>query len=197
MSEQTFREGIGGQGSGVTIAYASAGVHLAAEANDRSAASLDPDTQSPTPDPRRGRRFQPVRTSRVRSARVMIAVLVVAAAIGYLIYNGFQSTTVYYLTVSELKAKGPAAGAVRVAGIVQANTVQRSADDATVRFTIADGGGSLPVVYSGMVPDIFGPGIQVVVEGHYTADGVFQANTLLAKCPSKFTAAVPTPVKVQ
>jgi cytochrome c-type biogenesis protein CcmE len=140
------------------------------------------------------RRFEGSPIGRARSMRVLVAVLVVVAAIGYLIYTGFQSTTVYYLTVSELKAKGPAAGAVRVAGIVQANTVQRSPSDGVIRFTIADSGGSLPVVYKGMVPDIFGPGIQVVVEGHYTADGVFQANTLLAKCPSKFTAAVPTPV---
>ncbi|HVC35250.1 MAG TPA: cytochrome c maturation protein CcmE [Chloroflexota bacterium] len=142
------------------------------------------------------RRLEPGPASRARSVRVVVAVLIVVSAIGYLIYTGFQSTTVYYLTVSELKAKGPAAGAVRVAGIVQANTVVRSANDATVHFTIADQGGSLPVVYQGMVPDIFGPGIQVVVEGHYTAGSLFQADTLLAKCPSKFTAAVPTPVSV-
>ena len=139
------------------------------------------------------RRLEPAPVGHARSARVLVAVLVVVAAIGYLIYTGFQSTTVYYLTVTELKAKGPSAGAVRVAGIVQEGTVQRSTNDSTVRFTIADGGGQLPVVYKGMVPDIFGPGIQVVVEGHYTADGLFQANTLLAKCPSKFTAEIPTP----
>jgi cytochrome c-type biogenesis protein CcmE len=136
--------------------------------------------------------------SRTRNAQILIAALVVVAAIGYLIYNGFQSASVYYLTVGELKAKaaGPAgmfAPAVRVAGVVQAGSVQRSDTDSTVRFTIADGGGSLPVVYKGMVPDIFGPGIQVVVEGHYV-NGEFQATTLLAKCPSKFTAAVPTPI---
>src|SRR5579875_3545909 len=109
------------------------------------------------------RRFEVPPSSRTKATRVMIAAMIVVAAIGYLIYTGFQSTTVYYLTVSELKAKGPASGAVRVAGIVQEGTVQRSANDATVRFTIADQGGSLPVVYKGMTPDIFGPGIQVVV----------------------------------
>jgi cytochrome c-type biogenesis protein CcmE len=63
-----------------------------------------------------------------------------------------------------------------------------------ITFTISDSNGqSLPVVYSGIVPDIFAPGIQVVVEGHYTGQGPFQAQTLLAKCPSKFTAATPTP----
>lgn len=190
MSEQTFVEGIRDQGSGISAVSTRAGVNFSVEASDRPAASLDA-------TPHHGRRFAPVQPSRTRSARVIVAVLVVVAAIGYLIYTGFQSTTVYYLTVKELKARGPAAGAVRVAGVVQANTVERSTNDSTVRFTIADDGGSLPVVYQGMVPDIFGPGIQVVVEGHYNTDGVFQANTLLAKCPSKFTAAVPTPVKVR
>jgi cytochrome c-type biogenesis protein CcmE len=144
------------------------------------------------------RRLQPNPVSRIRSTRVIIAALVVVAAIGFLIYTGFQSTSVYYLTVSELKARGASPvglsfGDVRVAGIVQDGSVQRSASDSTVHFVVSDEGGTLPVVYKGMVPDIFGPGIQVVVEGRY-ADGTFQATSLLAKCPSKFTAEVPTPV---
>lgn len=141
------------------------------------------------------RRFESKSTSRVRSARVIVAALVVVAAIGYLVYNGFQSTTVYYLTVAELKAKSADVGSVRVAGIVAENSVQRTDSDSTIHFTISDSGASMPVVYKGLVPDIFGPGIQVVVEGHYNnATGVFEASTLLAKCPSKFTAAVPTPI---
>ncbi len=188
MSEQTFVEGIRDRGSGVTAVSTRTEAHGSVEASNHPAASLDSN---------RGRRFAPVQPSRARSARVAVAVLVVVAAIGYLIYTGFQSTSVYYLTVKELKAQGPLVGAVRVAGVVQPNSIERSTTDSTIRFTIADDGGSLPVVYRGMVPDIFGPGIQVVVEGHYNADGVFQANNLLAKCPSKFTAAVPTPVKVQ
>lgn len=141
------------------------------------------------------RRFESQSTSRVRSARVIVAALVVVAAIGYLVYNGFQSTTVYYLTVAELKAKSADVGSVRVAGIVAENSVQRTDSDSTIHFTISDSGASMPVVYKGLVPDIFGPGIQVVVEGHYNnATGVFEASTLLAKCPSKFTAAVPTPI---
>jgi cytochrome c-type biogenesis protein CcmE len=144
------------------------------------------------------RRLSPSPTSRTRSATVVAAALIVIAAIGYLIYNGFQSTSVYYLTVTELQARqssplGLGNSQVRVAGIVQANSVTRSTSDSTIDFTIADDGGKLPVVYKGLVPDIFGPGIQVVVEGRYV-NGTFQASTLLAKCPSKFTAAVPTPI---
>ncbi|HEX5416023.1 MAG TPA: cytochrome c maturation protein CcmE [Chloroflexota bacterium] len=141
------------------------------------------------------RRFESQPTSRIRSARVIVAALVVVAAIGYLVYNGFQSTSVYYLTVAELQSKGADVGSVRVAGIVAENSLQRSTTDSTIRFTVTDSGASMPVVYKGLVPDIFGPGIQVVVEGHYNhATGVFEASTLLAKCPSKFTAAVPTPI---
>jgi cytochrome c-type biogenesis protein CcmE len=135
--------------------------------------------------------------SRARSARVIVAAFVILAAIGFLIYSGFQSTSVYYLTVSELKARaasplGIGNSQVRVAGVVQDNSVVRSTTDSTIQFTVTDDGGQLPVVYKGLVPDIFGPGIQVVVEGRYV-NGTFQATTLLAKCPSKFTAAVPTP----
>ncbi len=54
---------------------------------------------------------------------------------------------------------------------------------------MADEGGALPVTYRGAVPDIFGPDIEVVVEGKWTPGGVFVADTLLAKCPSKFEAA--------
>jgi cytochrome c-type biogenesis protein CcmE len=143
------------------------------------------------------RRFDAIPTSPIRSVKVIVAALVVIAAIGYLIYTGFQSTSVYYLTVGELKASSSAAashvGDVRVAGIVDDGSVVRTAGDPTVRFSMSDAGGSIPVVYKGLVPDIFGPGIQVVVEGKYT-NGTFQAGTLLAKCPSKFTAEVPTPV---
>ncbi len=73
--------------------------------------------------------------------------------------------------------------------LVYANTQA----NAVYYFTISDGGHTLPVVYSGIVPDIFRPGITVVVEGHYTGQGPFQAQTLLAKCPSKFQAATPGP----
>jgi cytochrome c-type biogenesis protein CcmE len=47
----------------------------------------------------------------------------------------------------------------------------------------------LPVVYKGIVPDIFAPGIQVVVEGRLNGSGTMEATTLLAKCPSRFTSS--------
>lgn len=112
---------------------------------------------------------------------------VVAACVGYLVFSTGSSQTQYYRTVAELK-KDPAVGDARVLGTVQ-NDVVRDAGGLEVRFTATEDGASMPVEYRGQLPDIFRPGIQVVVEGRLESDGVFHARTLLAKCPSRFTTA--------
>jgi cytochrome c-type biogenesis protein CcmE len=118
--------------------------------------------------------------------------LAILGAVIYLIYANTQANAAFYLTVSELKSCTTcAAQSIRVAGVVQAGSVVNNEQNQQISFVIADSGQSLPVVYSGIVPDIFGPGITVVVEGHYTGTGPFQAQTLLTKCPSKFQAATP------
>ena len=123
-----------------------------------------------------------------------LAGVVILAAVAYLIYANTQSNAAYDLTVSQLRQCGTCASQeMRVEGTVQKGSIQR--DDAAQRisFMISDGSQSLSVVYTGVVPDIFNAGIQVVVEGHYSGQGAFQASTLLTRCPSKFTAATPTP----
>ena len=132
---------------------------------------------------------------RVFPLKFVVAGAIVLVAIGYLVLTGLSSASVYYLTVGELQgqAAGSATGGigtrpVRVSGDVVPGSIAR--DGSTVRFAIADGGGSLPVIYSGVIPDIFGDNMQVVVEGRTGPDGTFQATNLFAKCPSKFEAAV-------
>ena len=123
----------------------------------------------------------------------IVAGLAILGAVIYLIFTSTQANALYYLTVSELKSCTTCATqSVRVAGFVQAGSIVRDDQKQQISFVIADGGHTLPVVYSGIVPDIFRPGIQVVVEGHYMGQGPFQAQTLLAKCPSKFQSATPT-----
>ncbi len=122
--------------------------------------------------------------------QLAVVALVILGAVGYLVYSGLRAN-VYYQTVGELQA-GSAAMAgrqVRVAGLVTHDPIAREESGAVVRFTMADEGGTLPVTYRGAVPDIFGPDIEVVVEGKWTPEGGFVADTLLAKCPSKFDAA--------
>jgi len=114
-----------------------------------------------------------------------IPVAVVAACVGYLIYTASGGTSEYYVTVSELRAHAQT-GDVRVAGVVQ-DDVQKSDGGLHVTFTEKDGTASMPVEYSGTLPDIFKPGITVVAEGRLGADGVFHARALLAKCPSRFS----------
>lgn len=113
--------------------------------------------------------------------------VVVAACVGYLIFSATASSAEYYQTIPEVKAH-PVAGQVRVLGIVE-DGYQRQGDQ--LSFTASDGHAAMPVVYSGTVPDIFQPGIEVVVEGRLSQDGVFHASTLLTKCPSRFIAKSP------
>ncbi len=112
---------------------------------------------------------------------------VVAVCVGYLIYSASGGSAEYYLTVSELRAH-PQAGDVRVAGVVQ-DDVRKDDGGLHVTFTEKDATASVPVDYTGTLPDIFQPGITVVAEGTLGADGVFHARTLLAKCPSRFSTS--------
>ncbi len=126
--------------------------------------------------------------------KFVVVGVVLLAALGYLIFNSVSTSAEYYLTVGELKNKGAQVYSqnVRVAGIVDGATIVKNAG--TLQFTAEDASGKLPVVYKGgAVPDIFGPGIQVVVEGKYGSDGTFQANNLLAQCPSKYEDSVKAP----
>jgi cytochrome c-type biogenesis protein CcmE len=139
--------------------------------------------QTDQPQPRRRKRRLPW--------SFVLAGVAIAAAVIYLVAANTGASAEYYLTISELRhCTSCDARAVRVAGVVAANSVVRNDATQIVHFTITDAGGSLPVVYGGTVPDIFRPGIQVVVEGHLV-NGVFQADNLLAKCPSKFQSATP------
>jgi cytochrome c-type biogenesis protein CcmE len=117
--------------------------------------------------------------------RWSIPALVVAACVGYLIYSASGGSAEYYLTVSQLRSH-TVSGDVRVAGVVQTD-VQKTEGGLHVTFTEKDGTASMPVDYTGTLPDIFRPGITVVAEGRLGSDGVFHAHTLLAKCPSRFS----------
>jgi cytochrome c-type biogenesis protein CcmE len=116
----------------------------------------------------------------------VLPALVVAGCVGYLIYASGGSAE-YYLTVTELRTH-TGTGDVRVAGVVQ-DDIQKSDGGLHVTFTEKDGTASMPVDYSGTLPDIFKPGITVVAEGKLGSDGVFHARALLAKCPSRFSTA--------
>ena len=124
----------------------------------------------------------------LKRKRLLIGGLLVCLALAYLVYFGLQGSTVYYLTVSEIKRQGDSIydQNVRVAGKVAPGSVAWEAKRSVLRFTITDGQQSLPVVYEGIVPDAFRVGGDVVVEGKLGLDGIFQAKRLLVRCPSKY-----------
>jgi cytochrome c-type biogenesis protein CcmE len=99
------------------------------------------------------------------------------------------------MTIKEVQSCSACAGqTVRVAGFVSPAGVTQINQARAISFLITDTATDtvlkMPVVYRGVVPDTVRAGTQVVVEGQYVR-GVFQASTLLAKCPSKFQAATP------
>ncbi len=128
------------------------------------------------------------RRARSIPAKLVMVAAVIVAAVGYLVFTAVQTSAVYYMTVSELLASGQAAHGqpVRVAGNVVPGSIQQEAGTLVVNFQAEDATGRIPVTYRGVLPDIFGDGVEVVVEGKYQENGVFTASTLFAKCPSKF-----------
>jgi cytochrome c-type biogenesis protein CcmE len=127
-----------------------------------------------------------------RGIRILIGAVVIAIAFGALLWVGISHSTVYYYTVSELRAKGPAVD-VRVSGqLVNGSITALGVTD--VSFAIHDRdhtGEVISVTFSGVVPDSFRdqPDTEVVVQGDYLSGDTFQASTILAKCPSKYEAA--------
>ena len=122
-----------------------------------------------------------------RRKRFLIAALMVAAAVGALIYVGVRGSSMYYLTLAELKAHGDTVygDKIRLGATVVDGSIQSGADGVT-RFVVTDGTNALPVSYGGSLPGTFGDGADVVLQGKLTPFGTFEASSLLAKCPSKY-----------
>ena len=93
----------------------------------------------------------------------------------------------YYVTVSEFYDRETELQDinVRVAGKVE-SPIDWNAEEIELRFTIIEGGKSMPVIFNGAQPSGFKKGSSILVEGKYSSDGVFRARQLILKCPSKY-----------
>ena len=118
----------------------------------------------------------------------IIIAAVIFIVIGYLIYTGLRDTMVFYLTVSEVLAKAPEdlTETQKVGGTVAAGSVQWDPKTLKLSFKLEEKQANLIVNYSGVVPDSFKPGAEVIVEGTYRGDGNFWATTIMPKCASKY-----------
>lgn len=107
------------------------------------------------------------------------------AAIGIataLVLNAFQSNLVFFFTPTQVSAgEAPEARTFRVGGMVQTGSVQRQSDGLTVQFVVTDTAKTIPVTYSGILPDLFSEGKGVVAQGKLDKNGLFRAEEILAK----------------
>jgi cytochrome c-type biogenesis protein CcmE len=108
-----------------------------------------------------------------------LAALGVAVA---LVLNAFQSNLVFFFTPSQVAAnEAPRDRAFRLGGLVETGSIARDKDALTVRFKVTDTARTIPVVYTGILPDLFREGKGVVAQGKLTGDGTFRASEVLAK----------------
>ena len=108
-------------------------------------------------------------------------VLVLAAAVG-LVLNAFQSNLVFFFSPTDVvENRAPQGRAFRIGGLVEEKSLTRASDGLTVRFNVTDTAKTIPVVYTGILPDLFKEGKGVVAQGKIGPDGVFRATEVLAK----------------
>ena len=121
-------------------------------------------------------------TRRQRRLGILLAALVCAGAATALTLNAFRSNLVFFFSPSQIAAKeAPVAQVFRLGGLVERGSIQRERDGMTIRFIVTDTARGVPVVYRGLLPDLFREGKGVVARGRLGEDGVFVANEVLAK----------------
>jgi cytochrome c-type biogenesis protein CcmE len=99
-----------------------------------------------------------------------------------LVLSAFQKNLVFFFTPSQVAAnEAPVGKSFRVGGLVEKGSVRREADGVTVHFVVTDTAKSIPVVYHGILPDLFREGKGVVTQGKIGPDGLFRAEEVLAK----------------
>jgi cytochrome c-type biogenesis protein CcmE len=153
--------------------------------------------------------------------KFVIGGLVILAAVAYLIFSSTQANAEYFMTINELKAKGQSVIGqnLRVSGAVVGDTIQYDPQTLTLTFEVAHVTGDnneveaqgglaavlhaavidpnrarIKVVYTGPKPDLLKNEAQAIMTGQLGADGVFHADELLLKCPTKYQDAVPQQV---
>jgi len=113
-----------------------------------------------------------------------LGMLAIASA---LVLFAFNDNLVFFMSPGDLAAKGaPETRRLRLGGLVETGSVVRQADGRSIDFRVTDGNSAVPVIFSGVLPDLFREGQGVVVEGALGKNGVFKADTVLAKHDERY-----------
>jgi cytochrome c-type biogenesis protein CcmE len=117
--------------------------------------------------------------------RKLALIVLVVAALGIavaLVLNAFNSNLVFFFSPTQVaNGEAPTSRAFRIGGLVEAGSIRREADGLTTRFVVTDTAKSMPVTYTGILPDLFKEGKGVVAEGRLGPGGLFAATQVLAK----------------
>ena len=148
---------------------------------------------SASPEPGSVNGLVPLARSPSRKPLAIAAIVILAGAFGYLAYGGVEDNLVYFLTPSELMAKGDKAidRPVRLGGQVVPGSVQWNAEALDLRFRVTDGTKEVLVHSTGAPPQMFRAGIGVVVEGQHRRSGVFESHSLMVKHSNEYRAPMP------
>jgi len=120
-----------------------------------------------------------------RLTLIGLAGIVLAAAAGLVLY-AMSDRIVFFNSPTDLLAgAAPPGSRIRMGGLVEAGSVVKGANG-SVTFAVTDGSATVPVAYEGILPDLFREGQGVVAEGTLQADGVFAADTVLAKHDERY-----------
>lgn len=126
--------------------------------------------------------------------RLVILLLVVGLALGYMVYAAFPGNALYFMSVNEFMEKEEAQDGriVRVSGKLVDGSFNRAENSINTSFRLIDegtglGGENLLASYVGVLPDLFfNPHSEIILQGSYGPGQVFEADTILVKCPSKY-----------
>ena len=118
---------------------------------------------------------------------LVLAALAALIAAALLAAWALRNQASYFYLPAEMASKPPAADrAVRLGGMVETGSLTTAPDGVTISFIVGDGKAKVPVMFTGITPDLFKEGSGVVAEGHRRADGTFVADNLLAKHDEKY-----------
>lgn len=129
-----------------------------------------------------------MKTRHKRIAFIVAGLLAVGIAT-YLVASAFRKNIVFFFSPSQVVAKeAPIGQTLRLGGLVEKGSRKTDKDGLTVRFAVTDTVSSVPVVYKGILPDLFKEGRGCVVRGRVDNNGVFQADEVLAKHDENYMA---------
>ncbi len=158
----------------------------------------------------------------MQRTKFLLGGFLILAAVVYLIVSSTQANAEYFMTIEELNAKGQTVAGknLRISGAVIGDSIQYDPQTLTLSFTVAHVPGDnadieaqgglaevlhqavedpnrtrMEVVYHGPMPDLLRNEAQAIMTGHLGEDGVFYADELLLKCPTKYEEAVPQQVE--